>query len=66
MKRNRIKDCIVADNVEVSKDEMLDYLQYVSNKGTDRSETIETILEYIPNVNDSIEVSTKVITTKGT
>jgi hypothetical protein len=44
---------------------MLDYLEYISNNGTDRSETIETILEYTPNVNDSIEVSIKV-TTKGT
>jgi predicted O-methyltransferase YrrM len=50
---------IIADNVEVSKDEMLDYLEYVRNNRTYRSKTIETTLEYTPNVKDAIEISIK-------
>jgi predicted O-methyltransferase YrrM len=50
---------IVADNVEVSKNKMLDYLEYVRNSGIYRSETIETTLEYTPNIKDAIEVSIK-------
>ena len=50
---------IIADNVEVSKDEMLDYLEYVRNNRTYRSKTIETALEYTPNVKDAIEISIK-------
>jgi predicted O-methyltransferase YrrM len=52
---------IVADNVEVSKNEMLDYLEYVrSSGGIYKSETIETTLEFTPDVRDAIEVSIKV------
>jgi predicted O-methyltransferase YrrM len=52
---------IVADNVEVYKNEMLDYLEYVrSSGGMYKSETIETTLEFTPNVRDAIEVSIKV------
>ena len=51
---------IVADNVEVSKNEMLDYLEYVRSSGVYKSETIETTLEFTPNVKDAIEVSVKV------
>ena len=52
---------IVADNVEVSKNEMLDYLQYVRNpSGIYKSYTIETTLEFTPDVKDAIEVSIKV------
>ena len=52
---------IIADNVEVSKNEMLDYLEYVrSSGGIYKSETIETALEFTPNVRDAIEVSIKV------
>ena len=50
---------IVADNVKVSKNEMLDYLEYVRNSGIYRSETIETMLEYTSNIKDAIEVSIK-------
>jgi predicted O-methyltransferase YrrM len=50
---------IVADNVEVSKDEMVDYLEYVRNSGVYKSETIETRLEFTPNIKDAIEVSIK-------
>jgi predicted O-methyltransferase YrrM len=52
---------IIADNVEVSKNEMLDYLEYVrSSGGIYKSETIETALEFTPNVRDAMEVSIKV------
>ena len=51
---------VVADNVEVSKNEMLDYLEYVRSSGIYKSETINTILEFTPNVRDAIEVSIKV------
>jgi predicted O-methyltransferase YrrM len=52
---------IVADNVEVSKNEMLDYLEYVrSSGGIYKSETIETTLEFTPDVRDAMEVSIKV------
>jgi len=51
---------IVADNVEVSKNEMLDYLKYVRLSGLYKSETIDTRLEFTPNVRDAIEVSIKV------
>jgi predicted O-methyltransferase YrrM len=51
---------IIADNVEVSKNEMLDYLEYVRSSGMYKSETIETTLEFTPNVRDAIEVSVKV------
>jgi hypothetical protein len=45
----------------VSKNEMLDYLEYVrSSGGIYKSETIETALEFTPNVRDAIEVSIKV------
>lgn len=51
---------IVADNVEVSKNEMLDYLQYVRKSGIYKSETVETTLEFTPNIKDAIEVSIKI------
>jgi predicted O-methyltransferase YrrM len=51
---------IVADNVEVSKNEMLDYLGYVRSSGVYKSETIETILEFTPNIKDAIEISIKI------
>ena len=51
---------VVADNVEISKNEMQDYLEYVRNSTIYESKTIETTLEYTPNVKDAIEVSIKV------
>jgi hypothetical protein len=44
----------------VSKNEMLDYLKYVRSSGLYKNETIETTLEFTPNVRDAIEVSFKV------
>ena len=43
---------IVADNIEASKNEMLDYLQYdVRNYGKYyRTEIVETTLEFTPNI----------------
>ena len=54
-------DIVIADNVGVSKNEMLDYLDYVRNSGIYRSETIETMLEFTDDVKDAIEVSIKVV-----
>jgi predicted O-methyltransferase YrrM len=52
---------IVADNVEVSKNDMQDYLQYVRNSsGIYKSYTIETTLEFTPAIKDAIEVSIKI------
>lgn len=50
---------ILADNVKVSKDEMQDYLEYVRNSGVYTSRTIETPLEFTPNIEDAIEISIK-------
>ena len=50
---------IVADNVGVSEEEMLDYLEYVRNSGFYESKTIETELEFTPDVKDAIEMSIK-------
>jgi predicted O-methyltransferase YrrM len=50
---------ILADNVKVSKDEMQDYLEYVRNSGVYTSRTIETTLEFTPNIEDAIEISIK-------
>jgi predicted O-methyltransferase YrrM len=54
-------DIVIADNVGVSKNEMLDYLDYVRNSGIYKSETIETMLEFTNDVKDAIEVSIKVV-----
>ena len=51
---------IVADNVEISKSEMQDYLEHVRNSRGYRSKTVETTVEFIPNVKDAMEVSIKV------
>jgi predicted O-methyltransferase YrrM len=51
---------VVADNVEISKNEMTDYLEYVRNSAIYKSKTIETTVEFTPNVKDAMEVSFKV------
>jgi predicted O-methyltransferase YrrM len=51
---------VVADNVEISKNEMRDYLEYVRNSTIYESKTIETTVEFTPNVKDALEVSIKV------
>ena len=51
---------VVADNVEISKNEMRDYLEYVRNSTIYESKTIETKVEFTPNVKDELEVSIKV------
>jgi predicted O-methyltransferase YrrM len=51
---------IVADNVEISKSEMQDYLEHVRNSRGYRSKTIKTTVEFTPNVKDAMEVSIKV------
>jgi predicted O-methyltransferase YrrM len=60
-KKNLRKGAIVvADNVEISKNEMQDYLVYVRNSVVYKSKTIETTVEFTPNVKDAMEVSIKV------
>ena len=44
----------------MSKNEILDYLEYVRNSGVYKSETIETELEFTPNVKYAMEVSIKI------
>ncbi len=51
---------VVADNVGVSQNEMLDYLEYVRNSGSYDSKTIQTRLEFAENVKDAMEVSIKI------
>jgi predicted O-methyltransferase YrrM len=51
---------IIADNVGISKNEMIDYLEYVRNSGKYKSKTVETTLEYSKDVRDAIEVSVRV------
>src|SRR3954452_2592407 len=51
---------IIADNVGISKNEMIDYLEYVRNSGKYNSKTVETTLEYSKDVRDAIEVSVRV------
>jgi predicted O-methyltransferase YrrM len=51
---------IIADNVGISKNEMIDYLEHVRNSGKYKSKTIETTLEYSKDVRDAIEVSVRV------
>ena len=51
---------VVADNVEMSKNEMQDYLEYVRNSTIYESKTIETTVEFTPNVKDAMDVSIKV------
>ena len=55
---------VVADNVEIYKNEMQDYLEYVRNSTIYESKTIETTVEFTPNVKDAMEVSIKVRLTK--
>jgi predicted O-methyltransferase YrrM len=51
---------IIADNVAISKNEMMDYLEYVRNSGKYKSKTIETTLEFSKDVKDAMEVSVRV------
>ena len=50
---------IVADNVGIFKDQMQDYLEYVRKKGTYKSRTIETLLEFSDTTKDAMEISEK-------
>jgi predicted O-methyltransferase YrrM len=54
-------DIVIADNVGVSRNEMLNYLDYVRDSGIYKSETIETMLEFTDDVKDAIEVSIKIV-----
>ena len=50
---------IVADNVGVFRDQMMDYLNYVRTTGRYRSRTVETLLEFSDTTKDAMEISEK-------
>ena len=50
---------IVADNVGVFHDQMIDYLNYVRTTGRYRSRTVETLLEFSDTTKDAMEISEK-------
>jgi hypothetical protein len=39
---------------------MIDYLEYVRSSGVYKGKTIETMLEFTPNIKDAIEISVKI------
>jgi hypothetical protein len=43
------------DNVEISKKEMQDYLEYMRNSVTYKSTAIETTVEFTPYVKDAVK-----------
>ncbi len=52
---------VVADNVGIFKDQMEDYLEYVRNKGSYKSRTVETLLEFSNDTKDAMEISEKLV-----
>src|SRR5437899_377374 len=52
---------VVADNVGIFKDQMQDYLEYVRNKGSYKSRTVETLLEFSNDTKDAMEISEKLV-----
>jgi predicted O-methyltransferase YrrM len=52
---------VVADNVGISENQMLDFLEYVRNQGRYKSQTIETKLEFTDDISDAIELSIRIV-----
>jgi predicted O-methyltransferase YrrM len=52
---------VIADNVGIYENQMLDFLEYVRNQGRYRSQTIETKLEFTEGVRDAIELSIRIV-----
>lgn len=52
---------VIADNVGISENQMLDFLEYVRNQGRYKSQTIETKLEFTDDVSDAIELSIRIV-----
>jgi len=50
---------VIADNVGIFEQDMLDYLDYVRNSGRYKSETISVPLEFSKSIEDAIEISIK-------
>ncbi len=50
---------VVADNVGIFQNQMLDYLDYVRNTGPYKSRTVETFLEFSDTTRDAMEISEK-------
>ena len=51
---------VVADNVGIFRDEMLDFLEYVRRTGLYKSRTVETLLEFSTTEKDAMEISEKI------
>ena len=52
---------VVADNVGIFEEQMLDYLEYVRNSGRYESETVKVPLEFTEDVEDAMEISVKLV-----
>ena len=52
---------VIADNVGISENQLLDFLEYVRNQGRYKSQTIETKLEFTGDVSDAIELSIRIV-----
>ena len=52
---------VIADNVGISENQMLDFLEYVRNQGRYKSQTIETKLEFTDDISDAIELSIRIV-----
>ena len=52
---------VIADNVGIYENQMLDFLEYVRNQGRYKSQTIETKLEFTDDVSDAIELSIRIV-----
>jgi len=50
---------VIADNVGIFEQDMLDYLDYVRNSGRYKSETISVPLEFSKSIEDAMEISIK-------
>jgi predicted O-methyltransferase YrrM len=51
---------VIADNVKLYENEMVDYLKYVRNSRLYKSRTTETTLEFNKNVEDALEISIRI------
>ena len=52
---------VIADNIGIYENQMLDFLEYVRNQGRYKSQTIETRLEFTDDIRDAIELSIKIV-----
>lgn len=50
---------VIADNVGIFENAMMDFLDYVRNSGKYNSKTVKTLLEFHEDVEDALEISVK-------